>query len=90
MEIIFSKTFKKQAQKLVENRKNLKEKINDCIKDFSACGRQSPYYRKKLRGDWFGYEELQIGGDIRIIIKIRFKETEAVFEEIGTHSYFGW
>ncbi|MBI5413987.1 type II toxin-antitoxin system YafQ family toxin [Candidatus Peregrinibacteria bacterium] len=40
--------------------------------------------RKKLKGDWYGYEELQVGGDIRIIF--REKENIAVLEAIGTHS----
>ena len=48
MELIFSKKFKKQAKKLVENRNNFKEKINECIKDFSINFRKSKFYRKKL------------------------------------------
>ena len=48
MEIILSKKFKKQAKKLVENRKNLKSKINLCIIDFQKNVRKSVFYRKKL------------------------------------------
>jgi len=90
MEIIFSKAFKKQAKTLVQNRKNLKEKINECIIDFSKKGRKSMFYRKKLKGSLSCFEELQIGGDLRILISIRIEHDQVVFEKIGTHSDFGW
>ena len=48
MEIIFSKKFQKQAKKIIENKKNLKEKINFCIIDFQKNVRKSSFYRKKL------------------------------------------
>lgn len=86
MEIIFSRKFKKQAKKIVENKKNLQEKINNCIIDFSEQVRASKYWRKKLTGSMFGYEELQIGGDIRIIIRVRISHNMTVFEQIGTHA----
>ena len=72
-----------------QNRKNLKPKLNDCIRDFSKYGRKSNYYRKKLSGNWYGYEELELGGDIRIIIRIHEIKPIAVFELIGTHSQLG-
>ena len=86
MEIIISRIFKKQAQKLVENKKALKEKINEVIVDFSGKGRRSNYYRKKLKGNYIGYEELQVGGDIRIVVRISFDEKKAVIQSIGSHS----
>lgn len=86
MELIFSKRFKKQAQKLVENNQKLKQKINDCIADFSKYARDSKYYRKPLKGNWYGYEELQIGGDLRIVIRIDANNQRAVLEMIGTHA----
>ena len=90
MEIIFSRKFKKQAKKLVENRKNLKEKINLCIIDFQKYWRKSQFYIKKLTWNWIWFEELQIWWDIRIIIKVRIKEWKAVFEQIWTHSELFW
>ena len=86
MEIIFSKKFTKQAKKIGENKKNLRSKINDVIIDFSEKFRASQYYRKKLSGNLQGYEELQVTGDIRIIIRVRIINNMIVFEEIGTHS----
>ncbi|PCI25620.1 hypothetical protein COB57_00135 [Candidatus Peregrinibacteria bacterium] len=90
MEIIFSKTFKKQAIKLIQNRKNLKEKINECIIDFAQNIRSSRFYRKRLKGNLKNFEELQIGGDLRILIRMSIQDQMTVFEQIGTHSDFGW
>lgn len=86
MEIIYSRRFKKQVKKLIENKKNLKNKVENCIIDFSENIRESRYYRKKMTGNWSRYEELQIGGDIRIIIKIYITKNSTIFEQICTHS----
>lgn len=86
MELIISRRFKKNAQKIIQNKQNLKKRINDCLVDFSAKGRSSDFYRKSLKGKWYGYEELQVGGDIRIIIRIHPNKKKAVIEDIGTHS----
>lgn len=86
MELIVSKRFKKQAQKLVENNEKRKQKINHVLIDFSKNSRKSSYYRKPLKGNWYGYEEIQVGGDIRIICRINQDGTQAVLEHIGTHS----
>lgn len=86
MELIFSKQFQKNAQKIAGSHKKKKEKINNCLLDFSRKGRTSNYYRKKLRGKWIGYEELEIGGDLRLIVRIHKNNQVAVLENIGTHS----
>ena len=86
MELIFSKKFKKQAKKLVQNKLNLKERINKVLIDFSKNKRNSMYYRKKLQGKYVGNEELQVGGDIRIIVRINAEDTKTVLRFIGTHS----
>ena len=90
MEVVVSKNFKKQAKKIIKNKPKLKEKINHCIIDFSRNLKKSKYYRKKLKGNYYGYEELQIGEDIRVITRVNAKYDIIVFEEIGTHSFFGW
>lgn len=94
MELIISKKFKKQAQKLVENKSSLRSKINECLIDFSKNAKKSKYYRKQLnrkqlKGNLYGYDELQIGGDIRIIIRINKDQSSAVLVMIGSHSQFG-
>ena len=89
MELIVSRHFKKQVRALAENKPNLKGKINSCLIDFSEKGRKSKYHRKRLKGDLFGYEELQVGGDIRILIRIHDSKDIAVLEQIGTHSQLG-
>ncbi len=89
MELIFSKKFQKKAKKLVEKRKNLKQKINLSLIEFAQKGRQASCYRKKLKGNLWGYEELQLGGDLRIIFRFNQKNNQAVLEDIGTHSSLG-
>lgn len=89
MELIFTKKFKKQAQKLGENKPNLKGKINECLKDFKQYGKQSKFYRKPLKYNWSGLDELQVEGGIRIIFKIRIIEGRTVLMQIGTHSQLG-
>ena len=89
MELVISKRFRKEARKMVENKPNLVVKIDDCLLDFAEHGRHSKYYRKKLKGNWHGYEELQIGGDIRIIMVIQETKNIATLERIGSHSQLG-
>jgi len=86
MELIFSKKFKKQARKLTQNKPHLKDKINKVLMDFSENERKSIYYRKKLQGKYIGNEELQAGGDTRIIVRINESNTKAVLRFIGTRS----
>jgi len=88
-QIIFSKTFKKEAQKLVQNKSNLKNKINECICDFSKNGRNAYCYRKKLKGNLRPLEELKISGDIRIFFEMNESQKKVVLERIGTHSQLG-
>jgi len=86
MELIVSRRFQKYAKKIGQNKPSLKKKIEECLIDFSNKGRKSDFYRKSLKGKWYGYEELQVGGDIRIIVRIHPKEQRVVLEDIGTHS----
>ena len=90
MEVVVSRRFKKQAQKIVKNKPKLKQKINDCIIDFSKNLERSKYYRKKLKGNYWGYQELQIGGDLRVWVRISSERKLIAFEEIVTHAYFRW
>ena len=89
MELVYSKKFKNEAKKLVENKVNLKIKVNKVLRDFMEKGREASCYRKPLKGQWFGHEELQVGGDIRIIFRMNEDETRVVLERIGSHSQLG-
>lgn len=89
MEIVFSRKFQKQAKKLVENKGSLKKRINSAIQDFSKNARHALCYRKRLKGAWYGYEELEVGGDVRIIFRMKSNGDMAVLEQIGTHSQLG-
>jgi mRNA-degrading endonuclease YafQ of YafQ-DinJ toxin-antitoxin module len=89
MELVLTKKFIKQAKKLAQNKPNLKPKIQQCLRDFQQNDRASIYYRKPLKGDKAPLEELQVGGDIRILVDIGSDNTIAVCEQIGTHSQLG-
>lgn len=86
MELIFSKTFQKEAKKITQNKPKLKAHINECLIDFAVHGRQATCYRKKLKGRLKPLEELEVGGDIRIFIEIDESNSIAVLERIGTHA----
>ena len=85
MRVIFHKRFKKSVKNIATNNNKLKIKIEDCIEDVIKNLFKSKYYRKPLK--WLkNIHELQIGGDIRIIIEISLIEWELIFLNIGTYS----
>ncbi len=86
IDFIATKKFQKQAKKLIQANSKLKSKIDSCLIDFSKNLFLSKYYRKKLTGNKKDLHELQIGGDLRILVRIYFKEGKAYLVEIGTHS----
>jgi len=86
MELIFKSKFRKNSQKLVRWNAKLKEKIEYCIIDFWYKLFDSKYYRKPLKNLWTNIHELQIGGDIRIIIELLIIDDKCYFLNIGTHA----
>lgn len=86
---IYAKKFKKQAKSLVQNRQNLKLKVETAVIDFLKEGRESHFYRKKLKGSLAPMEELQVTGDVRIFVTIDDHNRVAVLEAIGTHAQLG-
>lgn len=82
MELKFKKLFQKNAQKLVMSNQKLRDKIDDMIIDFSKHLFASSYYRKSLKGIGNNIHELQIGGDIRVIIEIIIRDDVIVFLNI--------
>ena len=86
MDLIPTKRFRKKAQKLFENKKNLKTKIDEVLFDFQTFGRKSRFWRKKLKGNLIPLEELELSGDLRIFIKISPDQKFAILENIGTHA----
>ncbi|MDD2871633.1 MAG: hypothetical protein PHS49_06630 [Candidatus Gracilibacteria bacterium] len=86
MELIFKKLFKKNSLKLIRGNVKLKEKINLVIYDFSINLFKSIYYRKQLKNIGNNIHELQIGGDIRIIVEVIVLDNVIIFLNIGTHS----
>jgi len=86
MELIFKSKFKKNSQKLIRWNAKLKEKINECILDFANNLFSSKFYRKPLKNLWENIHELEIGGDIRILIELLIIESKCYFLNIWTHS----
>ncbi len=71
---------------MIENKKNLKVKIDKVLFDFQEFGRQSKFWRKKLKGNFIPQEELEISGDLRILMVISPDKKNAVLKNIGTHA----
>lgn len=90
MEVILSKRFIKQAKKVADGKPRRKEYINACIKSIAKDGRKSSHFRKEMKGEFLGYSEFQVGGDLRVLARFSSDKTRVVFEQIGTHSFFGW
>ena len=86
MELIFKAKFKKNSQNLVRWNIKLKDKINNCIIDFSKNIFKSKYYRKPLKNLWKNIHELEIWWDIRILIELLIIEDKCYFLNIWTHS----
>lgn len=85
MKYILSKPFIKNARIRVESRPKLKDKIEDCILDFSENVFNSKYYRKRLI--WYtDIHELEIWWDLRIFVQIIIIEDMIKFLNIWTHS----
>ena len=82
MELKFKKLFQKNAKKLVQGNEKLQEKINHAIIDFATHLFDSQFYRKPLRGVGKDIHELQIGGDIRIIIEVILIHDTIIFLNI--------
>lgn len=86
MDIIPTKKFQKRSQKLIENKKKLKFKVDEVLFNFKEFGRQSRFWRKKLKGDLIPLEELTLSGDLRIFVIISPDQRFAVLDNIGTHA----
>lgn len=87
MKFIFTKTFEKSIKQF-RNKKNTLDRIAVWVDDFQKNFFDSPVYRKKLK--WYtDIHELQIWGDIRIIVQILIKDGVTYFLNIGTHSTLG-
>jgi mRNA-degrading endonuclease YafQ of YafQ-DinJ toxin-antitoxin module len=86
MELIFKSKFKRNSQTLVRWNIKLKEKIENCIIDFSENILNSKFYRKPLKNLWKNIHELEIWWDIRILIELLIIEEKCYFLNIWTHS----
>lgn len=87
MKFIFTDIFRDELKKHVQNKPNMKIRVNECISDFQAKLFDSRYYRKSLKGyETEDVHELQVGGDPRIFIQLFRKDDECYFLNFWTHS----
>ena len=84
-----SKQFIKSLDKLIKNglkRKHIDEVYN-VIDSLSKGKRLSAKYQDhKLQGDWLGYRECHIQGDLLLIYEIDGTELILVLINIGSHT----
>lgn len=84
MKFIFTKIFFKNI-KVFRNQPNRQRLIDDVIYDFQEHLFDSRYYRKKLK--WYNnIHELEVWGDVRIIVEVIITHDTAIFLNIWTHS----
>ena len=85
MKYILAKPFIKNARIWIESRPRLKDKIENCVIDFSEKVFESKYYRKKIL--WYkDIHELEIWWDLRFFVQIIIIEDMIKFLNIWTHS----
>ena len=86
MQLVFKKRFQKSLKKLLQNKPNLKKRVAACLYDFEVNGFSADSYRKPLKGLGLNIHELEVGGDIRILVEVLIIEDKAYLLNIGTHS----
>lgn len=82
MKISFSKTFKKQYQKLPTK---LQQKFDDRIKLFEVSASDPLLKNHGLTGKYTGYYSINITGDLRALYYLSGNDL-VIFGFIGTHS----
>ncbi len=86
-QVHFSKAYKKSIKKLVKNGK-VKLVDVDVVIDLIACGTVLPikYRDHKLHGEYEGYRECHIQGDLLLVYQIIKNELVLILIDIGTHN----
>ncbi len=86
-QVYFSKDYKKSIKKLVKNGK-VKLLDVDVVIDLIANGKSLPikYRDHKLHGEYGGYRECHIQGDLLLVYQIIKNELVLVLIDIGTHN----
>ena len=86
--IRFSKDYNKSIKKIVKSGKVKIEKV-DFVINLIATGKILPpqYHDHKLHGEYEGFRECHIQGDLLLIYRIDKGELVLILIDIGTHSY---
>jgi addiction module RelE/StbE family toxin len=82
MKISFHKNFNKQFNELPAK---IKTKVKDRIKLFMIDPFDRQLNNHPLKGIYFNYRSINIGGDLRAIYKY-LDDSECVFVALGTHN----
>lgn len=82
MKIRFNRGFKKQYKKLS---KKERDRVDGAIRLFSRDPFHLVLNNHSLRGDYFGFRSINIGGDLRAIYKL-ISDDVAYFTAVGRHS----
>ena len=90
MLIYQNKNYKKSLDRVLKSGKISLVEI-DIVIDILASGKKLPirYKDHALKGDFFGYRECHIRGDVLLLYTIHKKELVLVLIDIGSHSQLG-
>jgi mRNA interferase YafQ len=89
--VVRAKQFERSIRKLAKSGK-LSAKLNNEINEAVAAlafGKQLPpsYADHALKGEWTGYRECHIRGDLLLVYKIVQDKLVLFLADIGTHAY---
>lgn len=88
MNVFRSKQFEKSLQKVLASGKvNLKEIEKTIVLLISGNPLPIKYKDHALTGDWKGYRECHIRGDLLLIYKIEKEKLILILADIGSHAY---
>jgi addiction module RelE/StbE family toxin len=81
MNISYSKNFIKSSKLL---KSNIRTRLLECIRLFSESPTHPTLRNHQLKGAYKDYRSIDITGDIRALYLQ--KESEVIFDQLGTHS----
>jgi addiction module RelE/StbE family toxin len=81
MTISYSRNFIKQAKKLSPK---LRQKLQDSLQKFTQNPLHPDLRNHQLKGKYKEYRSIDVTGDVRALYLQR--ESEAIFDAVGTHS----
>lgn len=87
--VIATKKYVKSLQKIIKSglKKNIDKELKEAVTMLALGQKLSPLYRDhKLHGEFEGYRECHIEGDLLLVYQIIDKELVLVLVDVGSHS----